>query len=62
MYLISAYYAGAPAVIAPISALGSTVPGVGTVIGAVVGVASAGTIMYQLGQAIVNNQGFLHWS
>lgn len=60
MYFSSAIQAGAPAVVATLAALGSTVatPGVGTVLGVVVGLFSAGAITYQVTQAMVNDQGF----
>lgn len=60
MYLSSAVQAGAPAVVAALAALGTTVatPGVGTVIGVAIGLYGASTIMYQVTQALANGQGW----
>lgn len=60
MYLGSAIQAGAPAVVAALASLGSVVatPGVGTVMGALAGLFSGGTILYQLTQALANEQGW----
>ncbi len=58
MYLGSAIQAGAPAVIASIASLGSTVPGIGTVIGAAAGLWAGSEILYHATQALANEQGF----
>lgn len=58
MYLGSAIQAGAPAVIAAIASLGSTVPGIGTVIGAAAGLWAGGEILYYATQALTYEQGF----
>lgn len=58
LYLGAAIQSGAPAVIATLSTLGSTVPGIGTIIGAAAGIWGGSQIIYHGTQALVNNQGF----
>ncbi|WP_208559314.1 hypothetical protein [Marinilactibacillus kalidii] len=60
MYLSSAIQAGAPAVVAVLAGLGTTVgtPGVGTVLGVALGLFGAGPITYQITQALANGQGW----
>lgn len=56
-FLAGAAAVGPAAIIAALSALGSTVPGVGTVIGAILGVVAAGDLCYLVLQAISANKG-----
>lgn len=58
MYLGSAIQAGAPAVVAALASLGTitATPGIGTVMGVLIGLYSGGTILYELTQALANEQ------
>ncbi len=60
MYLSSAIQAGAPAVIATLASMGTITasPGVGTVLGTIAGLYSAGTVIYEVTQALANKQGW----
>ncbi|MDK6804521.1 hypothetical protein [Aerococcus sp. UMB7834] len=60
MYVSSAAQIGPQAIVAALAGLGSVVatPGVGTVIGTAIGLFSAGTIAYQVTQALANQQGW----
>ncbi|OOL81257.1 hypothetical protein BWX42_05525 [Dolosigranulum pigrum] len=59
MYLSAAIQAGAPAVIAAVTSLGSVVPGIGSIIAAFTSVVSAGNIIYVATQALANGQGMV---
>lgn len=56
-FLAGAAAVGPAAIVAALSALGSTVPGVGTVVGAILGVVAAGDLCYLVLQAISANKG-----
>ncbi|MBR0092099.1 MAG: hypothetical protein IJP92_10405 [Lachnospiraceae bacterium] len=56
-YLFAAAQIGPAAIIAALSALGSSVPGAGTVVGAIVGVFGASTIIYYVFQAVSLGKG-----
>lgn len=56
-YLLAAAEIGPAAMIAALSALGTAYPGVGTVIGAVIGLYGASTIIYYVFQAVSLGQG-----
>lgn len=56
--LWQAALAGPPAIAAALSGLGSIYPGVGTVIGAAIGLIGGGTIAYQVTQAVSLKKGF----
>lgn len=56
-FLAGAAAVGPAAIVAALSALGSTVPGVGTVIGTILGVVAAGDLCYLVLQAISANKG-----
>lgn len=60
MYLSSAIQAGAPAVIATMASMGTmtATPGVGTIMGVLAGLYSAGTVIYEVTQALANKQGW----
>lgn len=55
--LFAAAQVGPAAITAALTALGSVYPGVGTVIGAVIGLLGGGTIVYWVLQAAANKQG-----
>ncbi|QTJ33387.1 hypothetical protein [Dolosigranulum pigrum] len=59
MYLSAAIQAGATAVIAAVTSLGSVVPGIGNLIATFTSVVSAGTIIYVATQALANGQGMV---
>jgi len=56
-YLFAAAQIGPAAIMAALSALGSVYPGVGTVVGAIVGVVGGGAIIYTVFQAVAMNKG-----
>lgn len=56
--LFAAAQVGPAAITAALTALGSAYPGVGTVIGAAIGLFGGGTIVYWVLQAAANKQGF----
>lgn len=58
MYLGSAIQAGTPAIIAANASLGSTVPVIGTVIGAAAGLWAGSEILDYAAQVLANEQGF----
>lgn len=56
-FLLAAAQAGPAAIMAALSALGSVYPGVGTVVGAIVGLFGGATIIYWVFQAVALNKG-----
>lgn len=56
-FLYAAAQIGPSAIIAALSALGTTYPGVGNVVGALIGVIGGGTIVYYVLQAVALNKG-----
>ena len=56
-FLFAAAQVGPAAIMAALSALGSVYPGVGTVVGAIVGLFGGGTIIYWVFQAVALEKG-----